>query len=138
MEEMAFNKGTVSKFDDSVVLVELDGEKTITQLDLEEEEHIIERLLGLTPYAAISIVPSNFKRFTPEAKTFLFGDNKLLKYRCLDCYIASSITQRIELELFFQFHKPKRKIRVFGSINKALTWINNHEALEDYKKELLC
>ena len=136
MEELAFSKGIVNKCDDSVVLIEFDKNVHVDFADLKEQERLVGVLLGQTPYYAISVVPSNFRKFSMEARDFIIDNNHLLKNRVMDCYIANSITQRIELELFFQLYKPYRKTKIFSSINKALTWINNYKKLEDCKKEV--
>ena len=126
MEELTLSKCTVNKFEDSVILIEFDKDATIDVMDLKEQENNIEYILGHTPYYAISILPESFKQFTPEAVEFVTKQNKTLKNRIIDCYITSSIAQRIELEIFFQFHRPHRKTKIFNSINKTLTWIDNN------------
>ena len=93
-------------------------------------------LLGHVPYYAISLLPSNFKKFTSESRDFIIDNNNLLKNRVVDCFIVNSLTQRIELELFLQLYKPYRKTKIFSSINKALTWINNYNKLSNSKKEV--
>jgi len=136
MEELNFSKGSVSKYDDSVVLIEFKKNVVVEPQDLKEQENLVEALIGYTKYYAISILPSNFRKFSMEAKDFVIDNNHLLKQRVLDCYIAQSLTQRIELELFFQLYRPHRKTKIFSSLNKALTWINNYKKLEDCKKEV--
>ncbi len=135
MEELEFGKGTINRFDDSVVLIEFDKNVTVENEDLKKQEGLVDMLLGHVPYYAISILPSDFKRFSMEPKDFNESNN-LLRNRVADCYIVSSLTQRIELELSFQLYKPYRKTKIFSSINKALTWINSYKELEDSKKEV--
>lgn len=127
MEILDCKKAEIEKFDDSVVLIEFKNEDFISVDDLEQIELSVGQLIGNHSYSAINILPQGFKNFTFEGKNFVTNKSKALKHRSLDCYISGSLARRLELEVFFQLHKPTRKTKIFNSLNKALTYIEGQK-----------
>jgi len=137
MDNLICNKAHISKFDDSIVLIEYDKEKDVNAQDLSTIEQSIVTLIGNHPYFAISLLAQSFKNFTEEAKRFITQKNGHLENRAVDCYVTDSLSKRLELEMFFQFNKPAKKTKIFTSLNKALTYIEGQKKLEVDKKGML-
>ena len=137
MDELNCNKAHIDKFDDSVVLIDFVDAELIDVEDLVQIEKSVGQLIGNHPYFAINVLPRCFKNFSFEAKNFVTDENIKLNNRILDCYISSSLSKRLELEVFFQLHKPTRKTKIFNSLNKALTYIESQKKLEVDKKGVL-
>ncbi len=137
MEVLNCNKAVIDKFDDSVVLIDFEDTELIEVEDLCQIEKSVGQLIGNHPYFAINVLPRCFKNFSFEAKNFITDENQKLEDRILDCYIAGSLSKRLELEVFFQLHKPTRKTKIFNSLNKALTYIEGQKKLEADKKGVL-
>ena len=127
MEIVDCHKAVVDKFDDSVVLIEYKDAESITLNDLGNIEQSVGQLIGNHAYSAISVLSKSFKNFTYDAKNFITDHNQILNNRKIDCYVADSLAKRLELEVFFQLHKPTRKTKIFNSLNKALTYIKNQK-----------
>ncbi|MFK8037636.1 MAG: hypothetical protein AB8B74_05050 [Crocinitomicaceae bacterium] len=137
MDIVNSKKAVIDKFDDSVVLIEFMETDYINVEDLGQIENSVGQLIGNHSYAAVNILPQGFKNFTYDAKNYVTDENSRLKYRTLDCYISGSLAKRLELEVFFQLHKPTRKTKIFNSLNKALTYIECQRKLEVDKKGVL-
>lgn len=137
MEVLECQKAVIEKFDDSVVLIEFKESDSICVDDLNNIEESVGKLIGNHPYFAINVLPQSFKNFNGEAKNFVTEDNNKLDNRIVDCYVAGTLAKRLELEVFFQRHKPKRKTKVFNSLNKALTFIQGQKKLEADKVGML-
>ena len=137
MEVVDCKIAVVDKFDDSLVLIEYKDADTVTVDDLSKVEQSVGQLIGNHPYFSISVLTRCFKNFTIEAKNFLTDDNPKLANRKIDCYVADSLARRLQLEVFFQLHKPTRKTKIFNSLNKALTFVAENKKLEVYKKGVL-
>ncbi|MFD1552329.1 hypothetical protein DNU06_11145 [Putridiphycobacter roseus] len=137
MDEYKSNKAVVSKFGNSIVLIEYKEDGTTCESDLVDIEKSVVTALGNQPYFSISVLPANFRHFNEEAKNFIIDENKCLKNRMMDTYVTNSFAKRIELELFFQLYKPTRKTKIFNSINKALTYLSNVKKLETENKNVL-
>ena len=137
MEVVDCNIAVVDKFDDSVVLIEYKDSDSISVKDLSGVEQSVGQLIGNHAYFAISVLTKCFKNFTFEAKNFITDENQKLANREIDCYVADSLSKRLQLEMFFQMHKPTRKTKVFSSLNKALTYVTNKKKLEVDKTGVL-
>ncbi|MDX1350602.1 MAG: hypothetical protein R3279_10160 [Putridiphycobacter sp.] len=137
MEILKCDKAVIDKFDDSVVMIEFEESESIHVDDLHNIERSVANLLGNQPYYAINVLPQCFKNFTFDAKNFVTDENQELDNRLIDCYVAGSLAKRLELEVFFQFHKPTRKTKIFNSLKKALTYIEGKKKLEVNKRGVL-
>ncbi|MFK8044182.1 MAG: hypothetical protein AB8B72_01705 [Crocinitomicaceae bacterium] len=137
MDKLDCNKALINKFDDSIVLIEYTANENVEAHDLSHIERSIGTLIGNHPYFAISVLPQSFKNFSIEAKNFITEKTDRLENRLIDCYVTDSLSKRLELEVFFQFHKPSKKTKIFTSLNKALTFIEGEKKLEVNKKGAL-
>jgi hypothetical protein len=137
MDILKSGKAIIDKFDESVVLIEFEESESIHVEDLYEIENSVTNLLGNQPYFAINVLPECFKNFTFDAKNFVTDENQELDNRIIDCYVAGTLAKRLELEVFFHFHKPTRKTKIFNSLNKALTYVEGKKKLEVNRKGVL-
>lgn len=130
MESHKFSGGTVTVLQDNILLIEYNEVSSITVKNLYDLKELNTKLVGNGKYHTITEFRKGLINLTDEAKKYV-AESPKNKQRISDSLIVNSLAQRIEVELYLTFNKPRIKTKVFTDLNKALNWIEVQEHKDD-------
>lgn len=128
MDSYKFEGGEISLIENNVILIEYESSQQITTQTILNLTKLRKRLLGNQPFYTITDARNGHLNLSDDAKQFLSKESNATKIRFADAILINKLAQRIEVELYILFNKPKVKTKSFKELNNAICWINDIKA----------
>ena len=111
--------GTFTKFENQIGLVKYNGRTDVTLDELKDFLVKIYDLMDHKPFYLINDLIDNYGGFSNEIWKFLSSDPKFNTCIIRSIVISNNLGMRIQLNFFVKILKPKFKVTMVKSIEKA-------------------